>query len=234
MIDSSKMLRSMALVGGLVSITLAFPPQSASAQVPAGRTQSVVAGSRVFGASGCSACHAVNGLGGELGPDLAGSERPKSFYGFAAAMWNHLPEMAAQMRIMGIDRPRLTPWETGDLIAFLLWLDYFDPPGDTATGRELFSERSCILCHQASGMGGVAGPSLDFLSQYGSAVQIATALWNHGPSMSAAMRERGIQRPRFSGPELVDLIAFLKSASGGVPEGSMYVLPGSAEEGRRL
>jgi mono/diheme cytochrome c family protein len=149
-------------------------------------------------------------------------------------MWNHLPDMVAQMPAMDIDRPRLTPWETGDLIAFLVWLDYFEPPGDTTTGRELFSDKSCIVCHQVGGTGGVAGPSLDFLNQYGSPVQIAAALWNHGPPMSAAMRERGLLRPSFSGSELVDLMAFLRSASVGLPEGSMYVLPGRAEEGRRL
>ncbi len=234
MIRFSKMLRVLTLAGGLAAVTLLVPPKLATAQLPTGQTQSVLAGSRVFGTRGCSACHAINGLGGELGPDLASSERPKSFYGFAAAMWNHLPNMVAQMRAMGIDRPRLTPWETGDLIACLLWLDYFDPPGDTATGRELFSEKSCIVCHQVGRTGGVAGPSLDFLNQYGSPVQIATALWNHGPSMSTAMSERGIRRPTFSGSELVDLIAFLKSASRRLPEGSMYVLPGRAEEGRRL
>jgi len=234
MIRSSKMLRMLALAGGLVAIALPVPPQSGWAQVPTGQTQSVLAGSRVFGTRGCSACHAINGLGGGLGPDLGSSERPESFYGFAAAMWNHLPTMVAQMREMGIHRPRLTPWETGDLIAFLLWLDYFEPPGDTATGREIFSGKSCIVCHQVGGLGGVAGPSLDFLNQYGSPIQIATALWNHGPSMSAAMSERGIRRPTFSSSELIDLIAFLKSTSGRLPEGSMYAMPGRAEEGRSL
>jgi mono/diheme cytochrome c family protein len=234
MIRSSNISRVLALTGGLVAIALPFPPQSGWAQVPTGQTQSVLAGSRVFGTRGCAACHSINGLGGDLGPDLAGLERPESFYGFAAAMWNHLPSMVTQMGAMGIDRQRLTPWEMGDLIAFLVWLDYFDPPGDTASGRVLFAEKSCIVCHQVGGTGGVAGPSLDFLNQYGSPVQIATALWNHGPSMSAAMRERGIRRPMFSGSELVDLIAFLKAASGRLPEGSMYVLPGRAKEGRRL
>ncbi len=234
MINSSNVLRTVVLAGGLMAALLPLSPRRASAQVPSQQTQSVLAGSRVFGTRGCSACHAVNGLGGTTAPDLARSERPESFYGFAAAMWNHLPDMVSQMRAMGIDRPRLTPWETGDLIAFLVWLDYFDPPGDTATGRKLFSEKSCIVCHQAGGVGGVAGPSLDFLQQYGSPVQIATALWNHGPSMSAAMRERGITRPTLSGSELDDLIAFLKSTNERLPQASMYVLPGRAEEGRRL
>jgi mono/diheme cytochrome c family protein len=234
MTTSSMLPRVLALACGFATVTLQATPVPAWAQVPLEQGQSVLAGSRVFSTRGCSECHAVNGLGGDLGPDLAKSERPQSFFGFAAAMWNHLPDMVSQMRAMGIDRPRLTPWETGDLIAFLVWLDYFDPPGDTASGRELFSEKSCIVCHQVAGVGGVVGPSLDFLNQYGSPVQIATALWNHGPSMSAAMREHGIRRPTFSGSELADLVAFLKSATSGLPEGAMYVLPGRAEEGRRL
>ena len=68
----------LALATGLVAIAFPCQPESASAQVPTGQTQSVLAGSRVFGTSGCSACHAINGLGGELGPDLASSDRPQS------------------------------------------------------------------------------------------------------------------------------------------------------------
>ena len=205
-----------------------------AAQIPGAESQNVLAGSRVFGTRGCSRCHAINGFGGGSGPDLARSDHPQSFYGFGAAMWNHLPDMVAQMRALGIERPRLTPWETGDLIAFLSWLDYFEPPGDTLAGRRVFADKACITCHQVGGKGGVAGPSLDFLNQYGSPVQIATAMWKHGPAMAAAMQELGIERPTFTGSELVDLIAFLKAASPRLPEMSLAVLPGHADEGRRL
>jgi mono/diheme cytochrome c family protein len=211
-------------------------PQHAYAQITALEAQNVLAGSRVFGSRGCNRCHAINGLGGDLGsgPDLASVSRPQSFYGFGAAMWNHLPTMVAQMRALGIDRPRLTPWETGDLIAFLFWLDYFGPAGDTLRGRGVFTEKSCITCHQVGNVGGVMGPSLDFLNQYGSPVQIAAAMWNHGPAMSATMAEMGIQRPTFVGSELIDLIAFLKSATARLPEVSFTVLPGRPDAGREL
>jgi mono/diheme cytochrome c family protein len=78
----------------------------------------------------------------------------------------------------------------------------------------------------------VDGPTLDFLNQYGTPIQVATAMWNHGPAMAEAMRRKGIRRPTFTGSELTDLIAFLKAASPGLPEGPLYVLPGRAEEGR--
>lgn len=218
---------------GVAVVLLAYPLSSVVPQEPGGAAQNVLAGSRLFGAMGCARCHAVRGVGGTVGPDLGRLGQPQSFYDFAAAMWNHLPQMARRMDEIGIERPRLDPWEAADLIAFLTWLDYFDPPGDTDTGRQLFAEKMCVVCHQLSGVGGVAGPGLDFLGQYGSPIQIAAAMWNHGPAMADAMRARGIERPSFTASELTDLIAYLESASGEMPTGPLYVLPGRPEAGRR-
>lgn len=215
------------------AVAVVVSPSGLHGQVSADQMQNVMAGSRVFGAKGCGACHAVNGLGGDIGPDLGRTSGPRSYYDFAAAMWNHLPAMVERMGELGIQRPRLSPWEAGDLIAFLFWVNYFDPSGDAATGKRLFEEKRCLVCHQVDGVGGVTGPSLSFLHQYGTPIQIATALWNHGPAMSDAMRERGISRPTFTSSELVDLIAYLRDASPALPEESMYVLPGRAEAGRR-
>ena len=215
------------------AVAVVVSPTGLHGQVSANQTQNVMAGSRVFGAKGCGACHAVNGLGGDIGPDLGSASEHRSYYDFAAAMWNHLPTMVERMGELEIQRPRLNPWEAGDLIAFLFWVNYFDPSGDAATGKRLLEEKRCLACHQVDGVGGVTGPSLSFLHQFGTPIQIATALWNHGPAMSDAMRERGISRPTFTSSELVDLIAYLRGASPALPEESMYVLPGRAEAGRR-
>ncbi len=217
-----------------VVVLLFWPQRTIFPQLVSGPTQSVLAGSRVFGAKQCTACHAVNGLGGTVGPDLGRIQGPRSFYDLATAMWNHLPRMIERMREMGMDRPRLTPRETGDLIAFLFWLDYFDSPGDAAAGKRLFAEKRCVVCHQVGGVGGVVGPNLDFLSQYSSPIQVAAAMWNHGPAMAEAMRTRGITRPTFSGSELTDLVTYLKSTSLALPQEPVYVLPGDAGKGRDL
>ncbi|MDH3456403.1 MAG: cytochrome c [Gemmatimonadota bacterium] len=197
-------------------------------------TQNALAGSRVFGAEGCGRCHAINGLGGTEAPDLARFPRPRTFFDLAAAMWNHLPRMVERMRELGIERPRLSERDTGDLIAFLYTLDYFDAPGDVDKGRELFRNKRCIACHQVGGDGGVVGPNLSIPGKLVAPIEIATAMWNHGSAMSEVMRERGIERPRFSATELRDLIAFLESQNPEVPEAPLHVLPGLAGDGRRL
>lgn len=216
-------------------VLLVFPAGRALAQPVFTPTQDPIAGSRVFGSKGCSRCHAVNGVGGAIGPDLGRVARPRSFYELAAAMWNHLPRMAERLREARVAPPRLDARETGDLIGFLYTLDYFDPPGNVQAGRRLFTEKRCILCHQVAGAGGVVGPNLDFLEQFGSPIAIAADMWNHGPAMAEAMRARGIERPSFGDSELRNLIAYLKSAARPQAlEVPLYVLPGRADEGERL
>ncbi len=196
--------------------------------------QDPIAGSRVFGAKGCVRCHAVDGVGGRVGPDLARIRAPRSIDDLAAAMWNHLPTMADRVQRLGMSYPRLTPYETGDLIAFLFTLNYFDPPGNLERGRRLFVGKRCIVCHQVAGTGGAIGPNLDFLKQNGSPIAVAAAMWNHGPGMAEAMQARRIRRPTLTGSELGDLVAYLKSASPTGAEGPLYLLPGRADDGRRL
>jgi cytochrome c551/c552 len=206
----------------------------AQAQERPGFTQNPMAGSQVFGSKGCVKCHAVNGLGGTTGPDLGHIARRRSFYELAATMWNHVPRMGDEMQQHGIERPQISEREAGDLIAFLFTLDYFDPPGDVENGKRLFSEKKCVVCHQVGVYGGVVGPSLDHLGQYGSPILVAASMWNHGPTMAELMEERGVPRPTFTGSELTDLISYLESATPASLAGPLYVLPGNAEEGRVL
>jgi mono/diheme cytochrome c family protein len=226
--------RLVSILVAVVFLALAFRERAPEAQPLFAPTQDPLAGSRVFGAKGCVKCHAVNGVGGKVGPDLGRITRPHSFYDLAAELWNHAPRMSQRMAALGITRPQLDARETGDLVAFLFTLDYFDPPGNAEAGRRLFTERRCVVCHQVGGTGGVVGPSLDGLRQYGSPIYLATAMWNHGPQMAQVMREKGIKRPHFSANDLRDLIAFINRASVVQPQGPLYVLPGNASRGRVL
>jgi mono/diheme cytochrome c family protein len=219
----------------LVFFLVLFPaPPQASAQPLFSPTQDPIVGSRIFGSKGCAKCHAIDGVGGKVGPDLGRVSSSRSFYDLAAAMWNHHPQMAQQMEKLGVSRPQLNSVETGDLIAFLYTVNYFDRPGDAKAGRQVFVKKQCVLCHQAGGMGGVVGPSLDRLAQHDSPIFVAAAMWNHGPSMAEAMRTRGIQRPNFSGSELRNLVAYLNSVDGGPGADPIYLLPGRPDRGQAL
>jgi mono/diheme cytochrome c family protein len=206
----------------------------AAAQPAVGASQDPAAGARVFDQRGCIKCHAINGVGGKIGPDLTRVARPHSFFDLATAMWNHLPKMAERMKQLGTDRSRLEPQETRDLIAFLYTLGYFDLPGNRENGRKLFVAKKCAVCHQVGGAGGSVGPSLDAMKVFASPILVATALWNHGPQMAEAMKEKGVERPTLTGGELRDLIAYLSPATGTTVQGGVYALPGRAEPGRLL
>jgi mono/diheme cytochrome c family protein len=223
-----------AVKGAVAVGVLLLALDAAWAQPVFSPSQDPLAGSRVFGAKGCVKCHSINGVGGKIGPDLARVLKPRSFYDVATEMWNHLSLMADRMKKLGITRPQLTAQEAGDLVGFLYTLNYFDPPGSTAAGRQLFSEKKCIICHQVGGTGGVVGPNLDSLKQFASPIYVASAMWNHGPAMAEVMKAKGVERPTFTAQELRDLIAFLAPATGGAPEGPLYVLPGRPDIGREL
>jgi cytochrome c2 len=226
-------VRGSVVAAAFLFAVAMFPP-GAWAQAPPTAPQDPLAGSRVFGSKGCVKCHAVNGIGGRVGPDLGRIARPRSFYDLATAMWNHLPRMADRMQQLGIARPHLEVQEAADLVGFLYTLNYFDAPGDRAAGRRLFTEKRCVVCHQVDGVGGVVGPNLDFLRPFRSPIYVASAMWNHGPQMMDAMAARNVPRPSFTGAELRDLSAFLAPGTAGPQEGPVYVLPGRADNGRRL
>jgi len=220
----------------LVALLMLGATSMSAAQGLFGATQDPVAGEKLFKAKGCVRCHAVNGDGGSVGPDLARVARPHTFFDLAAALWNHTPKMAARMRQLGVSRPQLDAREIGDLAAYLYTLNYFDRKGDATAGRRLFAEKHCAECHAVgrSGARDGGGPDLTALAAYGSPIGIASAMWNHAAKMSARMRQRGIPRPTFQGSELLDLIAYLKSAAPKGRHVEVYVLPGNAGNGRLL
>src|SRR5262245_4661768 len=91
----TRAVRAGVVASALFAFMLAgFGPAWAQPSAP---PQDPLAGSRVFGARGCVKCHAVNGIGGRIGPDLGRVARARSFYDLATAMWNHLPRMADRM-----------------------------------------------------------------------------------------------------------------------------------------
>ena len=222
-------LRPMTRALGLlivVATLLAGSTGVASSQPVAG--QDTGAGARVFDAKGCEKCHAIQGVGGKIGPDLSRISRPHSFYDLAAAMWNHLPRMAARMKELGIARPKLDAEEAKNLANFLYTLGYFERPGKSESGKRLFTAKRCVECHTSG-----PGPSIEGLKQFSSPIYAAAAMWNHGPQMAEVMKAKGIERPTFTGEELRDLIAYLSPITS-APAAGLLELPGNSERGRLL
>lgn len=193
-----------------------------------------VEGSRLFVNKGCVVCHAVDGEGGKIGPDLGRISTGRTLLGMAAVMWNHSPLMTERIKETKVARPKLTPEEMANLFAFLNYTGYLGSPGDPKRGAELFRDRSCIRCHAVGRMGGTVGPGLDHFKRYISPVVLAAAMWNHGPKMRAVMEQAGIARPHLSGEDIADLLAYIRSAGRGGPESAVYLLPGNPEAGGRL
>jgi mono/diheme cytochrome c family protein len=216
-----------------VLVSLVVMTATANAQGLFSALHDPVAGEKLFTAKGCVKCHAVAGAGGRVGPDLAHTARPRTFFDLAASLWNHAPKMSARIRAGGSERPRLDAREVGDLAAYLYTLDYFDRKGHPAAGKRLFTAKQCATCHGPAGKGTDAGPDLGVLKQHASPIGLATAMWNHAPRMAEVMRARGVPRPTFSPGELNDLIAYLRSVAP-KPFAPIYVLPGRAVDGRRV
>lgn len=213
---------------------LAAAAGSAPAQGLFSTAHDPLAGEKLFASKGCAGCHAIEGKGGKVGPDLARAARPRTFFDLAASLWNHAPAMSAKIRRSGAARPHLDAREIGDLAAYLYTLSYFDPKGNVAAGKRLFSDKQCASCHAIGGKGATVGPDLASLSQHASPIALATAMWNHAPRMAEVMKARGIKRPSFAPGELRDLLAYVQSASPRTALGQIYVLPGRAVDGRRV
>jgi len=193
-----------------------------------------VEGSRLFVSKGCVGCHAVDGEGGKVGPDLGRISSGRTLLGMAAVMWNHSPRMTERIKEAKITRPKLTPEEMANLLAFLNYTGYLGTPGDPKRGAELFRDRSCARCHSVGGAGGTMGPGLDRFKRYTSPIVLAAAMWNHGPKMQAVMAQAGIARPQLTGEDIAHLLAYIRTVGRGGPESAVYLLPGNPEAGRRL
>jgi mono/diheme cytochrome c family protein len=218
----------------LVLVALAALPPAPEAHAGERPLPDPVEGSRLFVRKGCVVCHAVDGEGGKIGPDLGRVSTGRTLLGVAAVMWNHSPRMTERIKEVKVARPKLTPEEMANLFAFLNYTGYFDAPGDPKRGMELFRDRSCARCHAVGGEGGTVAPSLDRFKRYISPIVLATAMWNHGPHMRAVMEQTGIARPQLSGEDIAHLLAYIRQAGRGGPEAALYLLPGNPEVGRQL
>ncbi|HET8546850.1 MAG TPA: c-type cytochrome [Bryobacteraceae bacterium] len=151
-------------------------------------------GEALFKSKGCVGCH-VGKLA--LGPRLQG----RTLNDIAATMWSHAPKM-------GEHPPALSPAEMSSIVTWLWTEQVLEASGNASAGKRVFAEKRCTGCHgdASSGAPSLAGQKGSF-----SAVSMVSALWQHGPQMLDRMKQKGIEWPRFSAPQMSNLIAYLNS-----------------------
>ncbi len=132
-----------------LSLPLAWAQQTPQQRppLPFAPEWALLAGWDVYAKKGCGQCHGIRSGSGRVGPDLARIASATGFYDLGAAMWNHLPLMGARMREMGIERPKLTPLELANVLAFIFTAQYNDELGNSAAGERLFVAKGCVQCH---------------------------------------------------------------------------------------
>ena len=168
-------------------------------------------GRQTFEEKRCATCHSVWGHGGRLGPEMSVAVAGKTFYELVGDFWNHTPQMIDQGTKLGEPWPTLDPAEMADILSYLYYLKLFDDPGDARRGGEAYARLQCASCHSLGKQGGTIGKPLDRYSGYTSSTALAQSMWNAGPTMQAAQVRTGTPIPQFSGHDMADIQAYIRT-----------------------
>ena len=174
-------------------------------------------GAKLFSERRCSECHSSDEQGGKAGINLR-ARLKGSLMKIAGSMWNYGPKMWARMNERGIAMPPLTTAEMSDLISYLYFLQFIDPPGVPARGRTVYQEKYCGKCHTLPGIGGTVAPELAKGEKLKTPMEVVTAMWNHASTMEERMLQESLEWPVFKGGEMADLIAYLLSLRKGADQ----------------
>ncbi len=174
-------------------------------------------GQYLFNEKGCSRCHPPSGRGKEGEPGLDQFPQNISPVYLSEMIWNHGPVMIAQMIKLGMKWPTFEGTEMMDLLEYIkvnargAREAAFITPGNPREGRKIFTEKGCIKCHAIRGQGGKGGEDLGRRAQlfYKSLTQIASVMWNKGPTVLAKMAQTQTGIPKFTAKEMADLLAYL-------------------------
>ena len=176
-------------------------------------------GQKLFLQKRCDQCHSVEDQAGRAAPNLR-TKLKGSLMTIASSMWNHGPKMWVTMAERGIPVPSLTTEEMSDVVSYLYFLQFVDPPGAPARGRIVYGEKRCGACHALQGTGGALGADLAKVEKLQTPLEVVAKMWNHASTMEQKMLEQSVEWPVFKGGEMADLIAYLLSLRQGSVEPS--------------
>ena len=183
-------------------------------------------GRELFASKGCIRCHAVRGVGGRIGPDLAAANDLTGPMEWTQALWNHASGMRQATEREGIAWPRFEGHELRDLYAFARQSSSTRsvPQGDPSRGWQVFQQKSCTGCHSIHVADQLEGPNFGPEQQLPETfTELGGAMVSHSPQMEKAMARQGITRPQLSAQEMTDVFAFLYSLRYVEPGGSPHV-----------
>lgn len=190
-------------------------------------------GRALFQSLNCIVCHSVNGTGGTAAPDL-GRDRARGFstYEMATLMWNHAPSMWGAMAKQGVPRPVVDEQQSADLFVFFFAASYFEEPGDSRRGKQVFLARRCAQCHgiESPARAGIR-PVKEWESLW-DPIALAREMWAHSGEMVNALNQSKVPYPRLSAQELADLLTWLRKSRREPPHPGFA--PASPESGRAL
>ncbi len=175
-------------------------------------------GAQVFELQGCVQCHAVNGVGPNIGPDLGRvADRGFTPAALAATMWNHAPAMWVETTLRSATRPAMDEQQAADLFAFFYSLRFFEQPGDAGRGKALFTSKQCAVCH---GIDEPKAPVAKPVAEWTTAsdpLELVETMWNHSTAMRDEMARRKIRLPQLTGQDLADLLLYTRRAGNRPP-----------------
>lgn len=181
---------------------------------PAEQLPTPQAGERVA-AKQCGTCHALRGERREKkpGPIFVSPAPPLAPSELLRRLWNHFPGMRQHFLARGVAWPEIRAEEMADLLAFLGMQPGLERTPNLDRGRALVLQKGCLKCHSLAGEGARAAPDLAQFRQFRDVVPLATALWNHAPTMLDRIEQSGIAFPIFQQGEMADLLGFLGATS---------------------
>ena len=174
-------------------------------------------GKYLFDEKGCGRCHPLSGRGREGEPGLDQFPQNISPVYLSEMIWNHGSVMIAEMVRLGMKWPTLEGTEMMDLLEYIR-MNAKGPkeaalvaPGNPREGRKIFVQKGCIKCHAIQGEGGKVGMDLGKRAKlyYKSLTQIASIMWDKGPTVLAKMAQPQTGVPKFTAKEMADLLAYL-------------------------
>jgi cytochrome c2 len=189
-----------------------FIPAAAGAAV---LTMDSAQGEMLFQSLSCAQCHAVNGTGGRVGPDL-GRLIDRNFTPtmLCSTMWNHAPAMWTAMGQRGIQPGAMDEQGAADLFAYFASARFFEKPGEAERGKRLFTEKGCSGCHGLTKPLASGAPPVSEWDGLTDPVTLAQTMWNHAPGMLKATAAKHMAWPGLAGQDLTDLLVYLRNLPG--------------------